>query len=92
MFWFRQTKAFPHYRAIQGVLEIRLVVHDDEVKEGLKLRVPVPFGGLAIVLCEYFKELEDLFTANGGKVSLSKKLLEVVQQVSVAYGGVWFKV
>jgi len=58
LFWFRQTKGLPYQGGIHGVSKLRLIVHDDKVKEGLQLSVPVILGGLGIILGEYVQELK----------------------------------
>jgi hypothetical protein len=73
---FRQRKGLPHQGGIHGVSEIRLIVHDDEIKVGLQLRVSVPLDALGVIPCDYLKEMEDIFAADRLEVSVSKELLE----------------
>ena len=74
------------------VFTVFSIIHDDKIKEGFQLGVSVPFGGLGIILGYDLKEMEEVFAADWIEVSLSKELLEIDQQVPVAYDGVPLKV
>ena len=49
-----------------------IVIHDDKIKEGFQLRVPVSFGGPGISLPDYFQKMKDVFATDWLKVFTSE--------------------
>jgi hypothetical protein len=47
------------------MFQIWVIIHDDEIEEGLQLGVAVPLGGFGLILRDQIQEMEEILASNG---------------------------
>ncbi|MCB2218566.1 hypothetical protein [Desulfofustis glycolicus] len=78
--------------AVAGIGQGRKAGVDAEIVEGCQNRVPVPFCGLFVVLCQGEEKLQDLFLENADEVTLSKSRSKSMEHVLTGLDRLFFRV